>query len=151
MPVFPSKDSIFQLHFTRLPLDMKTLTPFIVFIIFFGLSTQMNAQDRPTYCDELPTSYEKGATRASSRPSLPKFDTKPVSLYKVQVAILRNTDPSNYPFHSKLVARFRPCEEVWVIESRETFTTRAEANRLKAEMLNVGYPGSYVTTVMGYQ
>lgn len=130
---------------------MKTLISFIIFSIFLGLSTQINAQDRPAYCDQLPTSYEKGAAPASSRPSLPKFGTKSISLYKVQVAILRNTDPSNYPFHSKLVARFRPCEEVWVIESRETFSTRAEANKLKAEMLNVGYPGSYVTTVMGYQ
>lgn len=128
---------------------MKTFTQFCALVLFLGFSYQLSAQTRPAYCDQLPTTYEKGAGPA--RPSLPKFDTKSVAEYKVQVAILRNTDPSTYPFHSKLVARYRPCEEVWVIESRETFSTRAEANKMKAEMLNVGYRGAYVTEILGYQ
>jgi hypothetical protein len=69
----------------------------------------------------------------------------------VQVAILRNTDPADYPFHHKLVARYRPCEQVWVIESRESFTERQAAEQLKRELVALGYRGAYLTELVAYQ
>lgn len=71
--------------------------------------------------------------------------------YKVQVAILRYTDPSEYPFHPSLVARYRPCEQLWVVESRESFTDRAEAVKLQNKLKEVGYSGSYITDLIAYQ
>lgn len=118
--------------------------------LFLASPLLLAAQDKPAYCDRLPTSYEKGAS-ASSRPSLPKFGTTPTKEYKVQVAILRQTNPEDYPFHEKLVARYRPCEQVWVIESREMFRDRREADRLKRELINLGYRGAYLVEVIGYQ
>ncbi|MEZ4987257.1 MAG: hypothetical protein R2795_19810 [Saprospiraceae bacterium] len=108
----------------------------------------MAQEARPSYCDELPTDYSKSA---SSRPSLPRFNTTPVPEYKVQVAILRHTDPHDYPFHPKLVARYRPCEQVWVIESRESFANKSDANKLKQELINAGYSGAYLIEMLGYQ
>ena len=115
----------------------------------FSLCAQ---EDKPAYCDELPTTYERGAVPpGGSRPALPRFATAPVTEYKVQVAILRETDPSGYPFHSKLVARYRPCEQVWVIESRESFADRREADRLRRELIDLGYRGAYLVELVGYQ
>lgn len=113
----------------------------------------LRAQDRPPYCDELPTTYEKGAAPpgGSPRQPLPRFGTTPITEYKVQVAILRDTDPSEYPFHQKLVARWRPCEQVWVIESRESFADRQAADRLRRELESLGYRGAYITELVAYQ
>lgn len=132
---------------------MKNIIYYLSFLIIFVCSTNLDAQkDRPSYCDQLPASYEKGATtkRGTPRQPLPKFSTQPRTEHKIQVAILRNTDPAEYPFHSKLVARYRPCEEVWVIESRESFSSRSEAEKLKAELRNAGYKSAYITDIIGY-
>ncbi len=128
---------------------MRHLIQFILLGGFLLLANIAKAQEeRPTYCDNLPTTYSKGA---SNRPSLPRFGTTPTKEYKVQVAILRNTDPANYPFHKKLVARYRPCEEVWVIESRESFASRSAALSLQNELRNLGYRGAYLVECIGYQ
>ena len=122
------------------------------FLLLSGLlllnSTLIAQENRPSYCDQAPTTYSKGA---SSRPSLPRFGTTPTMEYKVQVAILRNTDPGSYPFHEKLVARYRPCEEVWVIESRESFASRSAALSLRNQLRNLGYRGAYLVELVGYQ
>ena len=97
------------------------------FIVFLCLLLPVLAfsQDKPLYCDELPVSYEKGGwtTVKGGSPvkksSLPKFKTVPIKCYKIQVAILKFTSPENYPFHESLIARHRPCEEVWVVESKQ--------------------------------
>jgi hypothetical protein len=68
----------------------------------------------------------------------------------VQVAILRYTDPAEYPFHPTLVARYRPCEQVWVIESRESFSERSEAEALQQTLQQAGYGGSYITDLIAY-
>jgi hypothetical protein len=125
---------------------------YLLTISFFLLTLSqelLGQEQRPAYCDDLPVSYEKGASKA--RPSLPKFNTVPVPEYKVQVAILRSTDPKEYPFHSKLVARYRPCEEVWVIESKESFANKSEAIQLREELLKLGYSGCYVIEMIAYQ
>ena len=132
---------------------MKKTIYALVVLIFLAYNVNLHAQEaRPSYCDQLPVTYEKGATTNGKKPRqpLPKFSTKPRTEYKIQVAILRNTDPSEYPFHSKLVARYRPCEQVWVIESRESFSSHAEAEKLKAELRNLGYNSAYITDIIGY-
>lgn len=132
---------------------MKKTIYYLILLFVLGFNADLLAQEgRPSYCDQLPVTYEKGATPrgASVRQPLPKFSTQPRTEHKVQVAILRDTDPSEYPFHSKLVARYRPCEEVWVIESRESFSSRSEAEKLKAELRNVGYKSAYITDIIGY-
>ncbi len=135
----------------------------IIVILFFiplaGFSQTPN-DERPNYCDDLPVSYEsalarKGGSTSSSadggsRSSLPRFATAPTIEYKVQVAILRFTDPKDYPFHSKLVARYRPCEEVWVVESRESFSDKNDAQKLQAELERLGYRGAYITELVAY-
>jgi len=124
------------------------------YLLLFGLllaAPRLSAQTpakKPAYCDELPTDYNK---TPPARQPLPKFNTTPTPEYKVQVAILRNTHPGDHPFHSKLIARYRPCEEVWVIESRESFTSRAEAVRLQQELIGLGYNGAYLIEMLGYQ
>lgn len=128
---------------------MKYLIHCLLVGALFLMINRLQAQeDRPSYCDALPITYSKGA---SSRPSLPKFGTTPTKEYKVQVAILRNTNPSEYPFHEKLVARYRPCEEVWVIESRESYASRSTALQLRNELRDMGYRGAYLVELVGYQ
>ncbi|MEM8585258.1 MAG: hypothetical protein AAGF87_13350 [Bacteroidota bacterium] len=132
---------------------MKLLTlSFLVCLI--GL--QLSAQDtRPPYCDELPSTYSRGVSIAQggspNAPELPRFATTPTREYKVQVAILRYTDPSEYPFHPSLVARYRPCEQVWVVESRESYASRSEAEALQRQLQNLGYEGAYLTELVAYQ
>ncbi len=106
------------------------------------------AQERPSYCDEIPVMYDKAI---SSRPALPRFETAPVTEYKVQVAILKYTHPKDYPFHKYLVARYRPCEQVWVVESKECFRSREEAEDMRAELIDLGYSGAYLVEVLGYE
>ncbi|WP_367388215.1 hypothetical protein [Lewinella sp. LCG006] len=130
---------------------MKHLIYSLLIAISFGWTFELSAQnERPAYCDQLPVTYSKGGA-ANSRPSLPKFSTTPTLEYKVQVAILRNTDPREYPFHEDLIARYRPCEEVWVIESRESFTSRSQAIQLQNKLRNLGYNGAYLIEMVGYK
>jgi hypothetical protein len=117
-------------------------------IMFLALGIRLTAQDRPTYCDDIPVMYDK---TVSAKAALPKFNTSPVKEYKVQVAILKFTHPKDYPFHRALVARYRPCEQVWVVESRESFTSRREAEDLQAELKRLGYKGAYLIELLGYQ
>lgn len=117
-------------------------------ILLFTLHWSVAAQDRPTYCDDIPVMYDK---TVSAKAALPKFSTAAVKEYKVQVAILKFTHPKDYPFHRSLVARYRPCEQVWVIESRESFSDRQEAEELQAELKRLGYKGAYLIELLGYQ
>lgn len=126
---------------------MERIIALTIIISFFAISGQ--AQDRPSYCDDLPVEYDKGVSQ--KRGALPKFSTKAIKLYKVQVAILRNTNPEDYPFHSSLVARYRPCEQVWVVESKETYKTRKEAEKERQKLEKLGYGGCYITTILGYE
>lgn len=110
---------------------------------------QMPEGPKPSYCNEPPNAYEKRPKAISG--GLPRFATKAVVEYKVQVAILRTTDPRSYPFHKALIARYRPCEQVWVVESRQMFKRRADAEKLQAELKRLGYGESYITTLIGYE
>jgi hypothetical protein len=129
------------------------------FIVFLCLLLPVLAfsQEKPAYCDELPVSYEKGAwtTVKGGSPvkksSLPRFKTVPVRCYKIQVAILKFTSPENYPFHESLIARHRPCEEVWVVESKQCFDTRAQANVMKDKLKRLGYKGAYVVELIAWE
>lgn len=115
------------------------------------------SQSRPAYCDGLPATYEKAVALkqkggGGSGPSkLPRFSTQSISEYKVQVAILRYSEPADHPFHKSLVARYRPCESVWVVESRKSYTDRSQAERLKKELISLGYRGAYITELVGFQ
>ena len=124
--------------------------------LLFCLSTGVLVAQaaKPAYCNEAVNTYgsvvgidEEAATPAA----LPSFASLPTTEFKVQVAILRYTDPTEYPFHSSLVARYRPCEEVWVIESRESFADRADAEDLQNDLQQVGYDNAFITELVGYQ
>ncbi|HQU58675.1 MAG: hypothetical protein KDD02_10185 [Phaeodactylibacter sp.] len=125
---------------------MKKLA--FIFALCTPLIVLAQAPTRPAYCDELPATYEKVV--APNTP-LPQFNTTPVTEYKIQVAILKFTHPKDFPFHKKLVARWRPCEQVWVIESRDSFRNRADAEKLKSELIRLGYNGAYIVELMGYE
>ena len=134
---------------------------FFYWLPLFLFPLLLNGQSRPSYCDGVPMTYEKGGLRkgvnstgdggGSSPVKLPKFDTDATTEYKVQVAILRYSSPTDHPFHNSLVARYRPCESVWVVESRKSYTTRAEADKLKRNLIQLGYKGAYITKLVGYQ
>jgi hypothetical protein len=118
-------------------------------MLSFGLKSfaQSPVRAKPVYCDNLPSAYD-----AKAKPkALPVFNTKTGLEYRVQVAVLKDTDPRNYHFHNSLAARYQPCEQVWIVESKKTFKSRAEAERLKAELERLGYPGSYITTIVSYE
>lgn len=131
---------------------MRVLTLAVLLLFPLISFSQEPAEERPTYCDELPVTYEKTAFRkgGSPRSALPQFATAPTVEYKVQVAILRFSDPKDFPFHSKLVARYRPCEEVWVVESRESYSNKNEARKLQSEMEKLGYRGAYITELVAF-
>lgn len=127
----------------------------LILLLFFGITSSLTAQDqvkgpepRPSYCADATDTF--GNTDATAAP-LPKFATTPTTEYRVQVAILRYTDPAEYPFHSTLVARWRPCEQVWVIESRQSFTERDQAVTLQGTLAEAGYTGTYITELIAYQ
>ncbi|MEO0734650.1 MAG: hypothetical protein AAFZ52_17580 [Bacteroidota bacterium] len=136
---------------------MKNLFFLLLLAAAGTLTAQTTPTEKPPYCEEGPATYGSVAALPGSGVSpttagaLPRFATTPVPEYKVQVAILRYTDPSEYPFHPSLVARYRPCEQVWVVESRESFPNRADAEKLQRQLADNGYSGSYITTLMGYQ
>ena len=133
---------------------MRYLILFLFAAVTSSLTAQTMAQTepKPAYCEESPSTYGKaGVPGGEAAPSLPKFSTTPTTEYKVQVAILRYTDPSEYPFHPTLVARYRPCEQVWVVESRESFTNRDDAVALQKTLEDAGYGDSYITDLVAYQ
>jgi hypothetical protein len=121
-------------------------------LLFFTLSalSAVRAQqpERPAYCEEFPVSYD---ARVAKSDALPRFQTIPTMEYKVQIAILRFTDPTEYPFHPDLVARWRPCEQVWVIESRQSFPNRRQALALRDKLVDLGYTGAYLIELVGYR
>lgn len=124
---------------------------FVLFLLL-AASALVAQAEKPAYCNEGPSTY--GAVAAlpgTTPPPLPRFKTTPVQEHKVQVAILRYTDPTEYPFHPDLVARYRPCEQVWVVESRNSFTDRNDAVALQQRLKDLGYGGAYVTDLIGYQ
>ena len=123
--------------------------PFLFLLILWSpLAIRAQQTERPSYCEELPVAYDQ---RISKPDALPRFQTVPTKEYKVQVAILRYTDPANYPFHPDLVARYRPCEQVWVIESRQSFADRKQADALRNKLANLGYEGAYLIELIGYR
>ena len=126
----------------------KFLLPCLL-LVFFGVQgwAQSPVKAKPVYCDNLPSAYDVKAKPKA----LPVFNTKTGLEYRVQVAVLKDTDPRNYHFHNSLIARYQPCEQVWIVESKKTFKSRAEAERLKAELERLGYPGSYITTIVSYE
>ncbi|MFT5998062.1 MAG: hypothetical protein ACI81P_000509 [Neolewinella sp.] len=126
---------------------------FLLTFLFVFTTLILTAQtEKPPYCDEGPTAYGSvAAIPGGSPPPLPRFATTPTKEYKIQVAILRYTDPTEYPFHPSLVARYRPCEQLWVVESRESFPNRADAVALQGKLKNLGYGGAYITDLIGYQ
>ncbi len=129
---------------------MKTLLTLLLTATVLTLSAQT---EKPPYCEEGPATYGSVAAipGTTTAPPLPRFTTTPVTEHKIQVAILRYTDPSEYPFHPSLVARYRPCEQIWVVESRDSFADRADAVKLQNELKALGYSGAYITDLVGYQ
>ena len=127
---------------------MRLLT-LLLLVFSTAMASAQDAGPKPSYCEEAPRTY--GTPGDDNAPSLPKFATTPTKEYKVQVAILRYTDPSEYPFHPSLVARYRPCEQVWVVESRQSFAKREEAVALQETLKEAGYSGSYITDLVAYQ
>ncbi len=126
----------------------------VILTLFMTVGLHLLAQEqRPAYCDELPSTYGNVVVPpgGSPLPPLPRFATEPVKAYKVQVAILRTTDPRDFPFHPTLLARYRPCEQVWVVESRESFTDKKEAEALRKKLIDLGYNGAYITDLIMYQ
>jgi len=122
-------------------------------LIISGLTLCEAQEARPAYCDGAPTTYGNVVAPPGSgnKAPLPRFATTPVKEYKVQVAILRESDPADFPFHPLLVARYRPCEEVWVIESRESYSSRSEVEALQRRLIDLGYQGAYITDLIAYQ
>ncbi|WP_273447221.1 hypothetical protein [Neolewinella agarilytica] len=129
---------------------MKAFFTLLLTATVLTLSAQT---EKPPYCEEGPATYGSVAAipGSTTAPPLPRFTTTPVTEHKIQVAILRYTDPSEYPFHPSLVARYRPCEQLWVVESRESFANRADAVKLQNELKALGYSGAYITDLVGYQ
>lgn len=125
------------------------LTLAILTITLAGtLAGQNPIKPKPAYCDQ-PTEYSNLPPPA--RKPLPEFATQSKLEYRVQVAVLRNTDPRNFHFHSSLIARYQPCEEVWIVESRASFANKLDAERLRQELKKLGYPDPYITTLVTYE
>jgi hypothetical protein len=123
----------------------------ILTLTFLGyqiLYAQNPMRPKPAYCDQ-PTDYNYKPKDAKK--PLPDFQTQTQLEYKVQVAVLRNTDPRNFHFHKSLVARYQPCEEIWIVESRQSFANRFDADRMRQELIRLGYPDPYITTLVTYQ
>jgi len=129
---------------------MKAITTLILVCVALTVGAQ---EEKPPYCDEGPATYGSVAAipGATTAPPLPRFTTTPTKEYKIQVAILRYTDPVEYPFQPELIARYRPCEQLWVVESRKSFPDRADAVALQAKLKGLGYGGAYITDLIGYQ
>ena len=111
---------------------------------------QIEAQPKPSYCNEPVMAATTAAPGGSPTP-MPQYPTLASICYKVQVAILRETSPYDFAFHPSLTARWRPCEEVWVVETKETFCNKDEAEQVRGRLKELGYPGAFLTKMVGYQ
>lgn len=131
-------------------MSFKNLLPLLLLLIgtLKGF-TQNPIKAKPAYCNDVPSAYETGSGRKPK--PLPVFNTKNNLEYRVQVAVLRDTDPRNYSFHNSLVARYQPCEQIWIVESKKTYKSRDEAEKAKAEFGRLGYTGCYITTIVTYE
>jgi hypothetical protein len=105
---------------------------------------------KPGYCEE-PVMETARSVPVGGSPVLTEYPTLPCICYKVQVAILQETNPFNFHFHPSLVARWRPCEQVWVIESKDNFCSREEADNFRNRLRELGYADTYVTQLVTYQ
>ena len=105
---------------------------------------------KPAYCEEPEVSTARSVPVGGS-PVLAQYPTLPTICYKVQVAILRKTSPFNFRFHPSLIARWRPCEQLWVIESKDNFCSREEAENFRNRLRELGYEDTYVTQLVTYQ
>ena len=110
---------------------------------------QIEAQPKPSYCDEPVMAATTSAAPGGS--PMPQYPALASICYKVQVAILRETSPYDFAFHPSLTARWRPCEEVWVVETKETYCNKNEAESAKGRLKELGYPGAFLTKMVGYQ
>ena len=114
---------------------------------------QIQEQPKPAYCDEpaAPLQARSVPVGGSPVPALAQYPTLPTVCYKVQVAILRQSNPFNFRFHPSLTARWRPCEEVWVVESKDTFCNREEAEQFQERLKELGYMDTFLTQLVTYQ
>ena len=138
---------------------MRSFTLFLLLSIFsIALSaqvtqaevSQMMSQPKPSYCF-APVQATARSAPASAATPFPEYPSLASICYKVQVAILREKDPTTYAFHPSLTARWRPCEEVWVVETKETYCNKNEAESAKGRLKELGYPGAFLTKMVGYQ
>lgn len=118
----------------------------LLLTLFFAFPLLIFSQQRSSLCDNVPNAYEQRIPP----PALPKFQTKAVTEYKVQVAILKRSKPSEYAFYPSLVAYYRPCQQAWVVESKQSFRSRQEAEKLRTQLKNLGYRDAYITEIIAY-
>lgn len=114
---------------------------------------QIQQMPKPAYCDEPAPMAARAAVPVggSPTPTMAEYPTLPTVCYKIQVAILRQSNPYNFRFHPSLMARWRPCEQVWVVESKNTFCDRAEAEAFQARLAELGYTDTFLTQLVTYQ
>lgn len=138
-----------SLHLRLLAYLLADIMKYTLLLAACLLGLLANAQStKPGYCTE--PDLKVNVTGMDVENPLPSFASLPTKEYKVQVAILRYTAPTDFPFHASLVARYRPCEEVWVIESRESFPDRTDAVALKTKLKGLGYGEAFITELVGY-
>ena len=116
---------------------MKSLFLFFFLTVsaaIYAQSASSAIKPKPSYCNEPPEAYDSRKNASAVKP-----------------AALPKTDPTKYPFHRSLVARYQPCEEVWIVESKQSFRNRQDAEKLRAELAKMGYGGAYITTLVGYE
>jgi len=125
------------------------------FVIKAQVQTEAEIQQipKPAYCDEPALTATRAAVPAGSAPVpvMAEYPTLPTVCYKVQVAILRQSNPYDFRFHPSLMARWRPCEQVWVVESKATYCDRAEAEVVQARLNELGYTDTFLTQLVTYQ
>ena len=125
---------------------MKYLITILCLIFSLQVHAQNSTTTDPDYCD-----FDKSDMTVKGGSPLPKFLSQATLCYKVQVAILNDQDAYNFPFHPKLNARWRPCQKVWVIESKETCCDAQSAEKLKNELINLGYQSAFLTELVSYE
>lgn len=139
---------------------MKLLVAFIGLLLpLFALAQaqteaeirQIENKPKPAYCDEPAQALTPRTTIVGAPSPMAQYPTLPTICYKVQVAILRQTNPFNFRFHPSLIARWRPCEQVWVVESKDTFCKREDAEKFQARLRELGYADTFLTQLVTYQ
>ena len=53
--------------------------------------------------------------------------------------------------HLVLRAIYRPCEEVWVVESKQSFKSKNEALQLRDKLKKLGYDGAYLIEMVAWE